>query len=136
MTFSSAARSSNRIWAEFMGFGIVEPVDEFDLARYDPKNPPPAPWTIQPSNPELLDAMANDFPKNNYSFRHLVQNIMKSSAYQLSSRFEGEWKEEYAPYYARKYVRMLSARRNCTMPSCWRRPSPATAPERMTRTAW
>ena len=52
---------TNRIWAELMGFGIVEPVDEFDLARYDPKHPPPAPWTIQPSNPELLDAMAKDF---------------------------------------------------------------------------
>lgn len=100
---------ANRIWAEFMGFGIVEPVDEFDLARYDHRNPPPAPWTIQPSNPELLDAMANDFSKNQFSFRHLVQSIMKSSAYQLSSRFDGDWKEEYAPYYARKYVRMLSA---------------------------
>ena len=33
---------------------------------------------------------------------------MKSSAYQLSSRFEGEWKPEYTPYYARKFVRMLS----------------------------
>jgi hypothetical protein len=38
-----------------------------------------------------------------------VKTIMSSSAYQLSSRFEGEWKETYAPYYARKYVRMLSA---------------------------
>ena len=101
--------TTNRIWAEMMGFGIVEPADEFDLARYDPKNPPPAPWTIQPSNPELLDAMAKDFAANHYSFRHLVRTIMKSSAYQLSSRFPGEWKPEYTSYYARKYVRMLSA---------------------------
>jgi hypothetical protein len=34
---------------------------------------------------------------------------MKSSAYQLSSRFDGDWKPDYVPYYARKYVRMLSA---------------------------
>ena len=34
---------------------------------------------------------------------------MNSSAYQLSSSFDGEWKETYAPYYARKFVRMLSA---------------------------
>ena len=100
---------TNRIWAEMMGFGIVEPVDDFDLARYDPKHPPPAPWTIQPSNPELLDAMAKDFAANNYSFRRLVRTVMKSSAYQLSSNFPGEWKPEYASYYARKYVRMLSA---------------------------
>jgi hypothetical protein len=99
----------NRVWAEFMGFGIVEPVDEFDLARYDAKNPPPAPWSLQPSNPALLDAMANDFAKNRYSFKRLVKNIMTSSAYQLSSRFDGEWKEDYTQYYARKYVRMVSA---------------------------
>jgi Protein of unknown function (DUF1553)/Protein of unknown function (DUF1549) len=99
----------NRIWAEFMGFGIVEPVDDFDLARCDPRNPPPAPWTLQPNNPELLDALARDFQQNRYSFKHLVKTILKSNAYQLSSRFDGEWKESYAPYYARKFVRMLSA---------------------------
>ena len=100
---------TNRIFAEFMGFGIVEPADEFDLARYDPKHPPPAPWTLQPSNPELLDAMARDFAQNHYSFRHFVKTLMRSSAYQLSSRFDGEWKPEYTQYYARKYVRMLTA---------------------------
>ncbi len=100
---------TNRIWAELMGFGIVEPADEFDLARCDPANPPPAPWALQPSNPELLDAMANSFRDSNYSFRELLRSIMKSSAYQLSSSFSGEWKPEYATYYARKYVRLLSA---------------------------
>jgi hypothetical protein len=99
----------NRIWGELMGFGIVEPVDEFDLDRCDPKRPPPAPWTIQPSNPELLDAMANDFVRNGYHFRAFLKTIMRSSVYQLSSRFPGEWKPDYVPYYARKYVRMLSA---------------------------
>ena len=99
----------NRIWAEFMGFGIVEPVDDFDLARYSPSAPLPGSWTPQPTNPELLDAMARDFQQHNFSFKHIVKTIMKSSAYQLSSKFEGEWNEEYVPYYARKYVRMLSA---------------------------
>lgn len=99
----------NRIWAEMMGFGIVEPVDDFDLARFDPKNPPPAPWAIQPSNPALLETLAEDFGKNGYSFRHLVKTILQSNAYQLSSHFPGEWKETYTPYYARKYVRMLTA---------------------------
>lgn len=100
---------TNRIWAELMGFGIVEPLDGFDLNRYDPKHPPPAPWTLQPSNPELLDAMAKDFVEQKYSFKHFVKTVLKSSAYQLSSRFPGEWKDEYAPYHARKYVRMLGA---------------------------
>jgi len=100
---------TNRIWAELMGFGIVEPVDDFDLTRYNPATPLPAPWTVQPSNPELLDAMARNFQGSNFSFRTLVRDIMKSSAYQLSSSFPGEWKPEYATYYARKYVKMLSA---------------------------
>jgi hypothetical protein len=107
--FQFSRAFANRIWGELMGFGIVEPADEFDLARYDPKNPPPAPWTIQPSNPELLDAMARDFIQGNYSFRRLMRTMMKSSAYQLSSSFAGEWKPEYSSYYARKFVRMLSA---------------------------
>ncbi|MEO7650044.1 MAG: DUF1553 domain-containing protein, partial [Bryobacteraceae bacterium] len=100
---------ANRIWAELMGFGIVDPVDDFDLLRYDRKNPPPAPWTLQPSNPELLDAMAEDFRSHNYSFRHFLTTLMKSNAYQLSSNFDGEWSEDYVPYYSRKYVRMLTA---------------------------
>ncbi len=100
---------ANRIWAELMGFGIVETVDDFDLSRYDPKNPPPAPWTVQPSNPALLDAMAADFQKSNYSFRKLAKRIMKSNAYALSSRFDGEWKDSYANYYSRKFVRPLTA---------------------------
>ena len=89
---------ANRIWAELMGFGIVEPIDDFDLLKAD-----------QPSNPALLDALAADFQQHNHSFKHYVQTVMKSSAYQLSSRFDGAWKPEYATYYARKYVRMLSA---------------------------
>jgi len=99
---------ANRIWGELMGFGIVEPVDEFDLARYDRKNLPEG-WTLQPSNPELLDALAVDFQKNGYSFRKLMRRILNSSAYQMSSRFDGEWKDSYTSYYARKYVRVLSA---------------------------
>ncbi|HYI96352.1 MAG TPA: DUF1549 domain-containing protein [Bryobacteraceae bacterium] len=103
-----ARATTNRIWAEFMGFGIVEPIDDFDLNRYYPDQPLPKGWTVQPSNPYLLDAMAKDFQKSNFSFKHLVRTIMKSSAYQLSSRFEDEWRPEYASYYARKFVRMLS----------------------------
>ncbi len=89
---------ANRIWSELMGFGIVEPVDDFDLLKRD-----------QPSNPTLLTALADDFGRHQYSFKHYVRTIMNSSAYQLSSRFDGEWKDTYAPYYARKYVRMLTA---------------------------
>ena len=100
---------TNRIWAELMGFGIVEPLDDFDLARYYPDQELPEGWSMQPSNPQLLDAMARDFQKHDYSFKHLLRTIMKSNAYRLSSKFDGEWKPAYTNYYPRKFVRMLSA---------------------------
>jgi hypothetical protein len=104
-----ARTAVNMIWAELMGVGIVDPPFEFDLDRQDPKNPPPAPWTVQPSHPELLDALAKDFAANHYSLRHIMRLIAKSSSYQLSSRFEGEWQPRYAPYFARHFVRRLPA---------------------------
>jgi hypothetical protein len=48
----------NLIWSKLMTVGFVEPWDGFDLARIDPKNPPPKPWTVQPNNPELMEALA------------------------------------------------------------------------------
>ncbi|MFN7922529.1 MAG: DUF1553 domain-containing protein [Bryobacteraceae bacterium] len=104
-----ARATVNMFWAEMMGVGIVDPPLDFDLSRQDPKNPPPAPWTVQPSHPELLDELANDFRTHNYDIQRLLRLIAKSSAYQLSSRFSGEWKEAYAKYFARKFVRRLPA---------------------------
>ena len=98
----------NIVWGRLMTVGFVEPYDGFDLLRLDPNNPPPAPWTVQPTNPWLLEAMAADFQSHNYSLQHLMKSIMKSSAYQLSTQFTGEWKDSYAPYYARRYARVIT----------------------------
>ena len=100
--------AANLIWSKLMVVGFVEPYDSFDLDRLDTKNPPPEPWTIQPTNPQLLDALAKDFQENDFSIHHLIKTIMKSSAYQLSTQFPGEWKDEYAPYYSRRFVRVLT----------------------------
>jgi hypothetical protein len=104
-----ARATVNLLWAEMFGVGIVDPPLDFDLARLDPKNPPTAPWTLQPSHPELLDALAQYFREHNYSLRSVLTLIAKSNAYQLSSSFPGEWKAAYAPYFARKFVRRLKA---------------------------
>jgi hypothetical protein len=104
-----ARATVNLIWWEMFGVGIVDPPFSWDLARIDPKNPPPAPWTLQPSHPELLEALAQYFIDNNYSLRSVISLIAKSSAYQLSSQFPDEWKAAYAPYFARKFVRRLKA---------------------------
>jgi hypothetical protein len=93
-----ARATANLFWSKLMSVGIVEPYDEFDL-----DNP------AQASHPELLDALAKDFRDNGHSIRGLFRTICQSSAYQLSARFPGEWKESYAKYYARKLVRQLAA---------------------------
>jgi len=103
-----ARATANLFWSRLMGLGIVEPYDEFDLARQDARNLPRG-WPLQPSHPELLAALARDFRSHNFSVRHLLATICRSNGYQLSARFEGEWKEAYTNYYARKFVRMLSA---------------------------
>jgi hypothetical protein len=63
---------ANRIWADLMGRGIVDPVD--DLRATNP-----------PSNPELLDALAADFRKNKCDLKKLIRTICLSHAYQLST---------------------------------------------------
>jgi hypothetical protein len=103
-----ARATVNLYWSKLMGLGIVEPADEFDLARQDPKHIPTG-WELQPSHPELLDALAVDFRKSGYSLHSLFRTICNSSAYQLSARFPGQWSERYTRYYARKYARMLTA---------------------------
>jgi hypothetical protein len=104
-----ARATVNLIWKQFFGLGIVDPVDSFDMARQDPKRPLPAPWTVQPTNAALLNALGRDFAAHGFSLKQLMRTIARSSAYQLSSRYDGEWKESYTPYFARKYVRLLTA---------------------------
>lgn len=104
-----ARTAVNLLWWEMFGVGIVDPPLDFDLARIDPKNPPPAPWGLQPTHPELLEALATYFREHNYSIRSVLRLIAESSTYQLSSRFNGEWKGPYAKYFARKFVRRLKA---------------------------
>ena len=107
MQFSRAI--VNYIWEKFMVEAFVSPSNAFDLARLDPNNPPPAPWTLQPTNPQLLDALARWFQANGYDVRALMGLITKSTAYQLSAAYPGTWDVSYVPYYARKYVRRLDA---------------------------
>ena len=86
-----AKATVNLFWSHFMTVGIVDPPFAWDLDRQDPQNPPPAPWTIQPSHPELLEELAKDFQKHGFDLRYLMKVITQSSAYQLSSRVESDW---------------------------------------------
>ena len=105
--FQFARAAVNYLWAYFFGQGIVDPPDTFDPARLDPNNPPPAPWTMQPSNPKLLNALATHFVQSGYNVKALMREIVTSNTYQLSSRYPGTWNASYQNYFARKYVRRL-----------------------------
>lgn len=63
----------NRVWHNYLGRGLVEAED--DLRQTNP-----------PSNPELLDALVNDFKAHHQDVRHLMHGIMNSVTYQRSSK--------------------------------------------------
>ncbi len=60
----------NRIWAQVMGRGIIEPVDMMDNE----------PWSQ-----DLLDWLASDFAANGYDSKKLLYTILTSRTYQLPS---------------------------------------------------
>jgi hypothetical protein len=62
----------NRVWAELMGRGIVDPVD--DLRATNP-----------PSNPALLDCLAAEFRRLKYDQKELLRLITGSYVYGLAS---------------------------------------------------
>jgi hypothetical protein len=68
-----ARNLANRVWAHFMGRGLVEPVD--DIRATNP-----------PTNPELLDALAKHSIENKYDFRELIRTVTASRVYQTSSQ--------------------------------------------------
>ena len=63
---------ANRVWADLMGRGIVEPVD--DLRATNP-----------PTNGPLLEALGEDFREQGYDLRRLIRRICTSYVYGLSS---------------------------------------------------
>jgi hypothetical protein len=104
-----AKATVNYLWAYLFNYGLVDPPDGWDLARVDPKNPPPAPWTLQVTHPELLEQLADYFIQNNYSIKSVLRLITNSSAYQLSSKYPGAWRTSYTRYFAKHLPRRMSA---------------------------
>lgn len=98
---------ANRIWKQMFNLGVVDPVDTLDPARLDPANPPAAPWTLQATHPELLEKLARNFADGDFHLRPFLRTLVQSNAYQLSSRYEGNWSAEYIPLFARRYARRL-----------------------------
>lgn len=68
-----ARNLANRVWAHFLGRGLVEPVDDVRV-------------TNPPTNPELLDALAKCVIENKYDVKALIRVVTASRVYQLSSK--------------------------------------------------
>ncbi len=63
----------NRIWADLFGVGMVDPVD--DLRATNP-----------PSNPALLQALADHFRQVGFDQKRLLKTLVMSQLYSLSTR--------------------------------------------------
>lgn len=58
----------NRLWAQFFGRGLVEPVDEMENA----------PW-----NQDVLDWLAGDLVEHKYDLKRTIEVMLTSRAYQM-----------------------------------------------------
>lgn len=63
---------TNRVWAELVGEGFYEPVDDIGPDR-------------TPSAPKTMDYLATEFTLSGYDLKWLMQTIMSTQAYQRSS---------------------------------------------------
>jgi hypothetical protein len=104
-----ARATVNHLWAYFFGHGIVDPPEAWDFERTDPKRPPPGDWPLQNSHPELLEDLADAFIQNGYRLKPLIRLLVSTEAYQLSSKYEGQWKPAFVKYFARHEARRLTA---------------------------
>ena len=89
-----ARAMANRIWANFMGVGLVESVDDLRVTN-------PA------SNEKLLSALAANFRENRYDLRALMRTIITSQAYRRSSVAlpkNAEDKRHYSRFYPRRLM--------------------------------
>lgn len=85
----------NFIWYHLLGRGLVEPIDDFRD-------------TNPGVNPELLDALADDFVAHGYDLRHLVRRIMTSHTYQAASA-PNDTNADDQSNFSRAIVRRLTA---------------------------
>jgi hypothetical protein len=69
----------NRLWAVFLGRGIVHPADEMNARNV-------------PSHPELIDWLAQDFASHRYDIKREIRGIVLSHVYELkATEVAPEW---------------------------------------------
>jgi hypothetical protein len=85
----------NRVWGNFMGRGLVDPID--DVRATNPA-----------SNEELFSAVVKDFIDNGFDIKRLIGQILNSSTYQLSAEANATNQGDNK-YYSRYIVKRLPA---------------------------
>ena len=86
---------ANRIWAQFFGRGIVEPVDDVRIS-----NPP--------GNRELLEELGKRLADYNFDARKLIRDICLSRTYQLSA-LPNETNRDDGSQFSHQRLRRLRA---------------------------
>lgn len=86
--------AANRLWAQFMGQGIVQPVDDFS------ENNPP-------SHPEVLELLAEQFVAHKFDLKFLVRTITATRVYQTTSR-QSHQSQADPRHFARTALRGLT----------------------------
>lgn len=90
-----AKAMANRVWGQFFGRGIVDPVDDFRLS-----NPP--------VHPALMEALAAELVRSKYDLKALMRVIMNSRLYQLSSE-PNDTNRADTRNFSRSYRRRMGA---------------------------
>ena len=91
-----ARAQANRVWFHLFGRGLVEPNDDFKAG-----NPP--------SNPALLDHLADEFAAGGFRLRPFVRYVMSSRTYQLSAGVNESNADDETTHFSRAVVRPLQA---------------------------
>lgn len=86
---------ANRVWAQLLGRGVIDPVDDVRVS-----NPP--------VNGPLLDALSEHLVESKFDLRSLVREICNSRVYQLSSAPNTSNKLD-TRQFSRAYLRRLRA---------------------------
>ena len=90
-----AKATVNRIWSQYFGRGIVDPVDDMRA-------------TTPPSVEGLLDALATDFVQSGFDTKHIIRRILNSRTYQLSAE-PNETNQLDDRFFSRFYPRPMVA---------------------------
>jgi mono/diheme cytochrome c family protein len=84
----------NRLWARFLGRGLVEPLDDMEQPAW---------------HPALLDWLAEDLVANGYDLKKTMARILTSRAYQLEAVDVPEQIEAGAYVFTGPAIRRMSA---------------------------